>query len=296
MSHDWFRSWHGAPVDAKWRTIAKRAGVRTAYVVSIAWLLMDRASQSEDRGSIVGYDAETIADYLDMDTVEVETVIRAMTDKGFIVAGRIAAWEKRQPKREDDHSSERVRAFRERQRKQSSYVDETQCNAAKRTETLDKIRLDKNISSNEDIAREPSALAILSGCMSEQTARDLIAHRQKLRKPLTPRAAKLLAKDFVAYGNPEEAAEMMIKNGWQGFHPTWVTNQAARAGPSPNGRGGMASLLAKTMGLKDGSQSRNSDEAVHVLSINNRAERGNERDDGGVLSGDVIDFFAGGSG
>ena len=149
------------------------------------------------------------------------------------------------------------------------------------------------LSSNEDNKpREASPLAILSECMSETTARDLIAHRQKLRKPLTARAAKLLAKDFVAYGNPEEAAEMMIKNGWQGFHPTWVTNQAARAGPSSNGKGGMASLLAKQLGLKNGREGRDLDEAVHVLPVYNGPQRGNERDDGGVLSGDVIDIFS----
>ena len=144
---------------------------------------------------------------------------------------------------------------------------------------------------SNDKPREPSALAILSECMSEQTAKDLIAHRQKLRKPMTARAAKLLVKDFIAYGKPEEAAEMMIKNGWQGFHPTWIANQT-RAGPQANGRGGMASLLAKQLGLKDGRESRNSDEAVHVLSLDHRAERGNERDDGRQLSGDIIDLLA----
>ena len=294
MSHDWFRSWHGAPVDAKWRTIAKRAGVRTSCVVSIAWLLMDRASQSEDRGSIAGYDAETIADFLDMETLDVENVIRAMTDKGFISAGRIAAWEKRQPKREDDNSSERVRAFRERQRKQSGYVDETQCNAVKRTETLDKIREDKNISTNVDIAREPSALAILSECMSEQTAKDLIAHRQKLRKPLTARAAKLLAKDFVAYGNAEEAAEMMIKNGWQGFHPTWVTNQAARAGPSKSQKG-WGSLYAELNGYGDGSSQKRIDEDVPLLSGGAVDGTGNRDGDVSGVSGNLIELFAGNS-
>lgn len=148
-----------------------------------------------------------------------------------------------------------------------------------------------HISSNEDIAREPTALAVLSECMSEQTARDLIAHRQKLRKPLTARAAKLLAKDFVAFGNPEEAAEMMIKNGWQGFHPSWVSNQT-RAGPAANGKGGMASLLAKSLGLKNGRESRDTDEALHVLPVHNRVERGNVGDDGRQLSGDIIDLLA----
>lgn len=152
----------------------------------------------------------------------------------------------------------------------------------------------KDISSSlrsDDMPREPTALAVLSECMSEQTARDLIAHRQKLRKPLTARAAKLLAKDFVAYGNPEEAAEMMIKNGWQGFHPSWVSNQT-RAGPAANGKGGMASLLAKSLGLKNGRESRDTDEAVHVLPVHNRVERGNVSDDGRQLSGDVIDLLA----
>ena len=287
MSHDWFRSWHGAPVDAKWRTIAKRAGVRTAYVVSVAWLLMDRASQSEDRGSIAGYDAETIADYLDMETLDVETVIRAMSEKGFLNGDRIAAWEKRQPIREDN-SAERTRAWRERQK------PVTQRDAAKRDVTLDKIREDKNISTNVDIAREASPLAILSECMSEQTARDLIAHRQKLRKPLTARAAKLLAKDFVAYGNAEEAAEMMIKNGWQGFHPTWVTNQAARAGPSKSQKG-WGSLYAELNGYGDGSSQKRIDEDVPLLSGGAVDGTGNRDGDAGGVSGNLIELFAGNS-
>lgn len=291
MSHDWFRSWHGAPVDAKWRTIAKRAGVPTSLVVSFMWALMDRASQADDRGSFAGADLEALADYFDCYEDDLKRIVTQCNARNVTCNGRFVAWEKRQPKRPDDNSKERVRAFRERQRNQSTYDDVTQCNAVKRNVTLDKIREDKNISTNVDIAREPSALAILSECMSETTAKDLIAHRQKLRKPLTPRAAKLLAKDFVAYGNPEEAAEMMIKNGWQGFHPTWVANQT-RAGPSANGRGGMASLLAKQLGLKDGRESRNSDEAVHVLSLDHRVERGNERDDGRQLSGDIIDLLA----
>lgn len=156
-------------------------------------------------------------------------------------------------------------------------------------------RKGKDISSSlrsDDMPREPSALAILSECLSMQTAKDLIAHRQKLRKPLTARAAKLLAKDFVAYGKPEEAAEMMIKNGWQGFHPTWVANQTARAGPPANGRGGMASLLAKSLGLKNGRESRDTDEAVHVLPVYDRVERGNVSDDGSQLPGDIIDLLA----
>lgn len=151
------------------------------------------------------------------------------------------------------------------------------------------------LSSNEDNKpREASPLAILSECMSEQTARDLIAHRQKLRKPLTARAAKLLAKDFVAYGNPEEAAEMMIKNGWQGFHPTWVTNQAARAGPSKSQKG-WGSLYAELNGYGDGSGQKRIDENVPLLSGGSVDGAGNRDGDASGLSGNLVELFAGNS-
>jgi hypothetical protein len=114
MSVDWFRSWHGAPVDPKWRTIAKRAKVPTMLVVSIAWALMDRASMADDRGSIVGIDCETLADFLDADADDVTRVVDSMRDKGVLVEDRFASWEKRQPKREreNDDSAARVEAHR----------------------------------------------------------------------------------------------------------------------------------------------------------------------------------------
>jgi hypothetical protein len=294
MSHDWFRSWHGAPVDAKWRTIAKRAGVPTSLVVSFMWALLDRASQAEDRGSFAGADLETFADYLDCDEDDLKRIVTQCDARNVTCDGRFVSWEKRQPKREGDSSAERTRLYRERKKNQTTYDDVTQCDAARRNVTLDKIREDKNISTNVDIAREASPLAILSECMSETTARDLIAHRQKLRKPLTARAAKLLAKDFVAYGNPEEAAEMMIKNGWQGFHPTWVTNQAARAGPSKSQKG-WGSLYAELNGYGDGSSQKRIDEDVPLLSGGADDGAGNRDGDAGGLHGDVIELFAGNS-
>jgi hypothetical protein len=119
----WFRSWHGAPTDPKWLGIAKRAGVAPGFAVAIAWALMDRASQAERRGSIDGYDADGLACFFGCEPEQVEAIIVAMTAKGMLDNRRFVAWERRQPKREDD-STMRVRAFRE-----------TQCNAVKRNET-----------------------------------------------------------------------------------------------------------------------------------------------------------------
>lgn len=150
MSNDWFRSWHGAPTDPKWRTIAKKADVPTSLVVAYMWALMDRASQADDRGSYAGVDLEVLADYLDCDETQLKRIETQCNARNVSCNGRLVSWEKRQPKREDDRSTERVRAFRERHKKQSVAVDETQCNAMKRTETLDKIRLDISLSNDKD--------------------------------------------------------------------------------------------------------------------------------------------------
>lgn len=112
----WFRSWHGAPTDSKWLVIAKRAKVIPGIVSAIAWELFDYASQNDDRGSVVGFDIETYSTFSGFDEEVVSAVIKALHDKGVITDNnRIASWEKRQPKAEDD-SAARVKAYRERKK------------------------------------------------------------------------------------------------------------------------------------------------------------------------------------
>lgn len=155
---DWFRSWHGAPTDAKWLTIARRAGVPVAVVPSIAWALLDYASQHEERGCVEGFDTEAYADWSGLDETQVVAVIDAMTAKGILVADRWANWGKRQPQREDN-STDRVRNYRNAKRSQPDADgtpaqdalpsernavkrDVTHGNATQRLETLDKSRED----------------------------------------------------------------------------------------------------------------------------------------------------------
>ena len=132
----WFRSWHGAPTDMKWRTIARRAGVPSGYVTAIVWTLLDRASQAGDRGSIAGYDVEEIAVALDFEPEEVEAVIAAMRNKGVLDGDTFTGWAKHQPAREDG-SADRAKAWRERKRAENQQVseDRTQANAGERTKT-----------------------------------------------------------------------------------------------------------------------------------------------------------------
>lgn len=116
---EWFRTWHGAPSDPKWRLIAKRAAVRAGDVWAVVSYLFDRASQAEDRGSIVGADPELIAEVFGYEAEDVSRIIAELEVKAVIVAGRLAAWDKYQPKREDN-SAERTKQWRERNKPQAN--------------------------------------------------------------------------------------------------------------------------------------------------------------------------------
>jgi hypothetical protein len=113
MANQWFRSWHGAPTNPKWGLIGRKVNLPHGMVFAIAWALFDRASQAEERGSIDGYDPEELAYVMGCDAEDIDAVVSAMRDKGMIEGHAVSAWEKHQPKREDN-SAERVKAHRKR--------------------------------------------------------------------------------------------------------------------------------------------------------------------------------------
>ena len=150
----WFRSWHGAPTDNKWLVIGRRANVAPGVVSAVAWALFDHASQADDRGNVDGFDVETYSAFSGFCEDDINRVVSAMREKSVIIDGRLAAWDKRQPKREDD-SSERVKAFRER--KNVTEKDVTQCNALKRKETTQN-RTDTETDTEQSRAETESTL------------------------------------------------------------------------------------------------------------------------------------------
>lgn len=156
MAFEWFRSWHGAPTDTKFLLIGRRAKVAAGIVSAVYWALLDHASQNKPRGSIKGFDAESYAEWSGWEPGQIDAVINAMRDKGMIDPdGRLASWDKRQPKREradDAPSTERVRRFRKNKKaiaQNDVTGDVTPSNATKRHETqcngLDKIRIDESV-------------------------------------------------------------------------------------------------------------------------------------------------------
>lgn len=111
---DWFRLHHGTPQDPKWIVVARRAGVPVGAVLSVWIAMLDAASRATTRGTLEGWDHEDVAAMLGYETQDVSAIYTAMQGK-TLDGDRIAAWDKRQPKRErDDDSAARVRAHRER--------------------------------------------------------------------------------------------------------------------------------------------------------------------------------------
>lgn len=119
----WWRAWIGMASDPKWLAIGRRAGVAPGMALSVAIHLIERAAEAEDRGSFAGYDAEAIGCFVGCEEDEVEAIVSALAAKGMTEGERFTAWERRQPKREDD-SHERVRAFRARQRAAADGAEE----------------------------------------------------------------------------------------------------------------------------------------------------------------------------
>lgn len=134
---EWFRWYHGAISDPKWPLIARKSGQNIGTVVSVWAAMLEFASQSEDRGSVEGFDCEQIDALFGYPDGTTESVCNAMKRHVTDETGFIVSWEKRQVKREREGSStERVRAHRAKKKEQeiqkdtTEKRDETPCNAS----------------------------------------------------------------------------------------------------------------------------------------------------------------------
>lgn len=82
---------------------------------------------------------------------------------------------------------------------------------------------------------KPSVKSELMNVVDEDHAQAVIEHRKAIKKPMTVRAAQLLAGKFAKCQNPNAAVDMMISSGWQGFEPEWLENRksSTRREPPP---------------------------------------------------------------
>lgn len=264
---NWFRSWHGAPTDIKWISVARDAGTTPAHVIAVVWALLDHASQESDRGDIHNFKPRDFAAFSGIDEMEIERILSALLRNGVTDNNRFVAWEKRQPNTEDRTNAERQRRFRERKAVENKQKSKTKENVtALRNGCNDRVeesREDKKELSNDSSKKKRNnPFAVLRDALGDELAMDVVDHRKAIRKPMTDRAARELLANFERYGDPQAAARAMIANGWQGFNADWLRRQQA----PPN--------------------KRTFDDVMREM------ESGNERQQEKITGGDVIDLSA----
>lgn len=145
---DWFRWHHGSVTDPKFQLVARKSNQALASVIAVWAFVLEQASASEDRGAFGIIDCEAIDCLFGLDDGATAAILEAMGERGLVAGGAVSSWEKRQPKREriDSGSTERSRAFRDRQRQVAAEgyekrqetpetADATPCNATQRQET-----------------------------------------------------------------------------------------------------------------------------------------------------------------
>lgn len=218
MTIQWWRSWHGAPMDAKWLVISNRSGVKPGIVSAVAWELCDYASQNEERGSIKGFDAEVYAAFSGFSEDEINSVLKAMREKNFIDKNDcLTNWIKRQPAREDD-SRERVTKFRELKR------NVTQCNAPDKDTDKD-IETDKdnNLPAKKTAGKRPATnqyLFEIAKALSEVTGLDFEKNRGRLFR---------VAKSFKEGEQTQIINEYGVGKAW--YHSDWRGQKSQKPTP-----------------------------------------------------------------
>lgn len=168
---EWFRWFNGTSIDPKMKLIAKRSKQKLPAVIAVWAMLLERASESEERGKITGFDCETIDVYLGLRDGATRAIMDAMEAKEMIAGDVICKWPERQVRKEDETATERKRLQREREKLEKERLaleakyealekkmkelqgvskeeasikqDVTECHATSHDVTLDKIRRDK---------------------------------------------------------------------------------------------------------------------------------------------------------
>lgn len=130
---DWFRWWHGTVTDAKFGVISSKVGCSLSDVIAVWAYLLEQSSECHVRGDVTRYVSVTdsvtrndgvteIVWALRMSNESVTGIVTELCNAGMILDGRIEAWERRQPNREDavntgsKTNAQRQKEYRERKK------------------------------------------------------------------------------------------------------------------------------------------------------------------------------------
>lgn len=112
---DWFRWHHGSVTDPKFQLVARKAGASLPDVLAVWTYLLEKASAAEFRGCFGDIDAESIDCFFGFEDGSTDAILAQLVDRKLIADEYVVAWERRQPKREDETAAERKRRQRERE-------------------------------------------------------------------------------------------------------------------------------------------------------------------------------------
>lgn len=222
---DWFRWHHGSVTDPKFQLVARKSKQSLATVIAVWAFVLEKASASEERGHFGGLDCESVDCMFGLDDGATQAILSAMADRGLVDADRVASWEKRQVKRErtDDVSTDRVKAFRSKERQETPKTnDETPCNAMERQETPREEKRREEVIDTAPSPKSPRGTALPADWTLPD---DWKAWAVKERPDVDPITAADSFRDFWIAKPGKEGR----KADWQATWRNWVRNQRAQS-------------------------------------------------------------------
>jgi hypothetical protein len=151
-----------------------------------------------------------------------------------LIGRAAAALAEREPVLVADEQAERRRAAdreRKRLRKSAESAESAEPVSPKKETSPTPPKEKTTPSQSEPNGSSKTPRQALECVLDAKHASDLLDHRKRIKKPMTLRAAELLAEQLAQWHDPNEAADAMILNGWQGFKPEYLLNQRARGSP-----------------------------------------------------------------
>jgi hypothetical protein len=232
---DWFRWHHGTVTDQKFPLIAQRARASVAEVIAVWACLLESASMAANRGDAGSPDFEAMDCALGMDEGAAQRIYACMQARGMVSEdGVLRAWEERQPKREREGDPTAAERQRNKRARDAAAADVTPSHAASRQKTPrgeeSRGDISPSLRSGERAQKraappEMDVAPLVDAGMDADLAADFIAHKRKVKAPLTTRAWNDHVRESKAAGwTVAQAAEKVLAMSWKGFQAKYVVN------------------------------------------------------------------------
>lgn len=237
---DWFRWHHGSVTDPKFQLVAKKAGVRLGDVIAVWAFVLEKASADTDRGTIGQIDFETLDFLLGAEEGAAVRILDAMTARGLIEGSRIARWNERQPKREDETAAERKRRQREREHEEkmaacvtddaARYVTQGHAEGTQGHDRGEERREEEKKTEKAPRKRDAAPVVARPDDVAEQTWDDWQRLRKSKRAPVTTTVLDGAREQAQLAGmSLNDFLKVWCRRGSQGLEADWL--RADERGP-----------------------------------------------------------------